>query len=99
MGVTILGTSPEAIDRAEDRGKFQLIVRELGLHQPDNAMVQTEVEAVREAARIGYPIMVRPSYVLGGRAMEVVQDEDELRVYLKQEAELIADAPVLLDRF
>lgn len=98
-GVPILGTSPDAIDQAEDRERFQAIVTELGLLQPPNAAVRSEDEAIKEAERIGYPLVVRPSYVLGGRAMEVVQDEFELRMYLKQAVKVSHEAPVLLDRF
>jgi carbamoyl-phosphate synthase large subunit len=93
-GVKIIGTSPEAIDRAEDRDRFQKLVSELGLHQPHNGMVRSEEEAITLANKIGYPLVVRPSYVLGGRAMEVVYQEEDLRHYLSHN-----DLPVLLDKF
>lgn len=98
-GVTIIGTSPDAIDRAEDRERFQKLVSELNLHQPANGTVRSEAEALELAAKIGYPLVVRPSYVLGGRAMEIVYHEDELRDYLGHAVEVSNDSPVLLDRF
>ncbi|MCP4789872.1 MAG: carbamoyl-phosphate synthase large subunit [Gammaproteobacteria bacterium] len=98
-GVPILGTSPEAIDRAEDRERFQQMLQRLGLLQPDNATVRSQDEAVREAERIGYPLVVRPSYVLGGRAMEIVHMESELKRYMTDAVQVSNDAPVLLDRF
>lgn len=98
-GVPIIGTSPDAIDRAEDRERFQSAVRRLGLKQPENSTVTQVEEAVAEAARIGYPLVVRPSYVLGGRAMEIVYDEPDLRRYLNDAVKVSNDAPVLLDRF
>ncbi|MAF18614.1 MAG: carbamoyl phosphate synthase large subunit [Oceanospirillaceae bacterium] len=98
-GVPILGTSPEAIDRAEDRERFQQMLQRLNLLQPENATVRSQEEAVREAARIGYPLVVRPSYVLGGRAMEIVHKETELKRYMTDAVQVSNDAPVLLDRF
>jgi carbamoyl-phosphate synthase large subunit len=98
-GVPILGTSPEAIDRAEDRERFQQMIQRLGLLQPDNATVRTQEEAVREAEKIGYPLVVRPSYVLGGRAMEIVHKEVELKRYMNEAVQVSHDSPVLLDRF
>lgn len=98
-GVPILGTSPEAIDTAEDRERFQQLVHELKLHQPANGTVRSEEEAIALAQRIGYPLVVRPSYVLGGRAMEVVYQEEDLRYYLSHAVAVSNDAPVLLDRF
>jgi carbamoyl-phosphate synthase large subunit len=98
-GVPIIGTSPEAIDRSEDRERFQLAVRRLGLKQPENATVTQVEQAIIEAARIGYPLVVRPSYVLGGRAMEIVYDEHDLRRYLNDAVKVSNSAPVLLDRF
>ena len=98
-GVPILGTSPEAIDRAEDRERFQKMLQRLNLLQPDNATVRSQEEAVREADRIGYPLVVRPSYVLGGRAMEIVHKESELKRYMTDAVQVSNDAPVLLDRF
>jgi carbamoyl-phosphate synthase large subunit len=98
-GVPILGTSPEAIDRAEDRERFQQMIQRLGLLQPENATVRTQEEAVRAAEKIGYPLVVRPSYVLGGRAMEIVHKEAELKRYMNEAVQVSHDSPVLLDRF
>jgi len=98
-GVPIIGTSPDAIDRAEDRERFQQAVHRLGLKQPANATVATIEQAVEKAAGIGYPLVVRPSYVLGGRAMEIVYDEIDLRRYFQNAVSVSNDAPVLLDRF
>ena len=98
-GVAIIGTSPDAIDRAEDRERFQQMIHKLGLLQPDNATVRSEAEAVARAADIGYPLVVRPSYVLGGRAMEIVAGEDELVRYMKDAVQVSNDSPVLLDSF
>ena len=98
-GVPIIGTSPEAIDRAEDRERFQQVVERLGLKQPENDTVTTLEQAVESATRIGYPLVVRPSYVLGGRAMEIVYDEVDLRRYFKEAVSVSNESPVLLDRF
>jgi len=98
-GVPIIGTSPEAIDRAEDRERFQQVVERLGLKQPENDTVTTLEQAVTSATRIGYPLVVRPSYVLGGRAMEIVYDEQDLRRYFKEAVSVSNESPVLLDRF
>lgn len=98
-GVKIIGTSPDAIDMAEDRERFQQLVKELKLHQPDNGTVRSEEEAVALAQKIGYPLVVRPSYVLGGRAMEIVYQEEDLRYYLSHAVAVSNDSPVLLDRF
>ena len=98
-GVPILGTSPEAIDRAEDRERFQQMIQRLGLLQPENATVRSEEEAVRAAEKIGYPLVVRPSYVLGGRAMEIVREETDLKRYMHEAVQVSHDSPVLLDRF
>jgi len=98
-GVPIIGTSPEAIDRAEDRERFQQVVERLGLKQPENDTVTTTEQAVESAKRIGYPLVVRPSYVLGGRAMEIVYDEQDLRRYFKEAVSVSNESPVLLDRF
>ncbi len=98
-GVPIIGTSPEAIDRAEDRERFQQMIQRLGLLQPENSTVRSLEEAVVQAEHIGYPLVVRPSYVLGGRAMEIVYNEVELRRYMKEAVQVSNDAPVLLDRF
>ena len=98
-GAPIIGTSPDAIDRAEDRERFQVMVDKLNLLQPENGTARSLDEAVNIAANIGYPLVVRPSYVLGGRAMEIVYGEDELRRYMKEAVQVSNDAPVLLDRF
>lgn len=98
-GVPIVGTSPDAIDKAEDRERFQQLVTMLNLHQPANGTVRSEAEAIELANQIGYPLVVRPSYVLGGRAMEIVYQEADLRHYLEFAVEVSNDSPVLLDRF
>ena len=98
-GVPIIGTEPEAIDRAEDREQFQQMLKRLGLKQPENATVRSLEEAIIEAEKIGYPLVVRPSYVLGGRAMEIVYKEDELRRYMNEAVQVSNEAPVLLDHF
>jgi carbamoyl-phosphate synthase large subunit len=98
-GVTILGTSPDAIDVAEDRKRFEQVARDLGIEQPENGTATSVDEAVASAERIGYPVLVRPSYVLGGRAMQIVYDEDSLRFYFETAARVSDDRPVLIDRF
>lgn len=98
-GVPIIGTSPDAIDRAEDRGRFQQMVERLGLRQPVNGIARTLEEGVQIAEKIGYPLVVRPSYVLGGRAMEIVTDEADLRRYMKDAVAVSNESPVLLDQF
>jgi carbamoyl-phosphate synthase large subunit len=98
-GVPIIGTSPDSIDLAEDRERFQQIVNELGLRQPPNTTARSEAEAVALAAGIGYPLVVRPSYVLGGRAMEIVYEEADLERYMRHAVRVSNDSPVLLDRF
>ena len=98
-GVTILGTQPDAIDIAEDRKRFDAIARSLGIRQPENGIATSLDEAVTAATRIGYPVLVRPSYVLGGRAMEIVYDEPSLRDYFERAARVSEDKPVLIDRF
>ena len=98
-GVPIAGTSPDSIDLAEDRERFQQLVSELGLEQPPNRTARSTEEAVGQAAEIGFPLVVRPSYVLGGRAMEIVRDEEALRRYMATAVSVSNDAPVLLDRF
>ena len=98
-GVTILGTTPDAIDIAEDRRRFEEIARSLGVAQPPNGTATSVEEAVAVAARVGYPVLVRPSYVLGGRAMEIVYDEASLREYFIRAVRVSEDRPVLVDRF
>ena len=99
QGVPIVGTSPDSIDLAEDRGRFQQLIEACGLRQPPNRTARTAAGAAEHAAAIGYPLIVRPSYVLGGRAMEIVYDEDDLLAYMEQAVEVSPDSPVLLDRF
>jgi carbamoyl-phosphate synthase large subunit len=98
-GVKILGTSPESIELAEDRDRFRQMMRRLGIPQPDSGMASTFDEALNVAREIGYPLMVRPSFVLGGRAMEVIHDEEELHRYLDAAVEVSPDRPVLIDKF
>jgi carbamoyl-phosphate synthase large subunit len=98
-GVPILGTTPDAIDRAEDRERFATLIDRLGLRQPANGVARSGEEAFRVAQRIGYPVMVRPSYVLGGRAMEVVYDDADLANYLTEAVQASNERPVLVDRF
>jgi carbamoyl-phosphate synthase large subunit len=98
-GVPIIGTSPESIDIAEDRERFQKLVQQLGLRQPANATARTEAQALELAREVGFPLVVRPSYVLGGRAMEIVFNEDDLRAYMTDAVKVSNDSPVLLDRF
>jgi carbamoyl-phosphate synthase large subunit len=98
-GARILGTSPDAIDVAEDRRRFEAVARQLGVRQPPNGTATTLDEAVGVAARVGYPVLVRPSYVLGGRAMEILYDEASLRRYFETAVRAAPDHPVLIDRF
>ncbi len=98
-GVKILGTSPDSIDAAEDRRRFEKIARDLGVEQPPNGTATSVEGAVEAATRIGYPVLVRPSYVLGGRAMEIVYDEDTLRDYFVRAVRVSEDRPVLIDSF
>ena len=98
-GIPVIGTSTDAIDQAEDRERFQALLEELGLRQPPNGTCRTVAEAKEVAARIGYPVVVRPSYVLGGRAMEIAHGEDALERYVLASAEAAAGAPILIDRF
>jgi carbamoyl-phosphate synthase large subunit len=99
LGVPIFGTSPDAIDRAEDRERFSEMIVKLGLRQPENGVARSADEAFAVAHRIGYPVMVRPSYVLGGRAMEVVYDDADLAGYLTEAVQASNERPVLIDRF
>jgi len=98
-GVPVIGTTPDCIDLAEDRERFQQLVNELGLKQPPNRLARSTEEAVQNAAEIGFPLVVRPSYVLGGRAMEIVYNETDLKFYMENAVSVSNDAPVLLDRF
>ena len=98
-GVSIIGTSPDAIDEAEDRKRFQLLINSLDLRQPANETVQSKQEAIETANKLGFPLIARPSYVLGGRAMELVYDQLELKSYMERVEVLVGDSPVLLDRF
>lgn len=98
-GLNIIGTSADSIDAAEDRERFQRIVKDLNLLQPKNATARSEKEALRLAEEVGYPLMVRPSYVLGGRAMQVVYNPDQLRRYMFEAVQVSNDSPVLLDSF
>ncbi len=98
-GVPIIGTSPDAIDRAEDRERFQQLVEKLALRQPSNRVATDLSLGLERAAEIGYPIVVRPSYVLGGRAMEIVYNDAELKQYMQNAVDVSNDSPVLLDRF
>jgi carbamoyl-phosphate synthase large subunit len=98
-GVPIIGTSPESIDLAEDRERFRLVIERLGLRQPPNASATTTAEARRIAERIGYPVVVRPSFVLGGRAMEIVYDESSLERYMAEAVEASPEHPILIDKF
>jgi len=98
-GVPIIGTSPESIDMAEDRERFQQLLQQLGLRQPPNRTARTKEEALQLAVEIGYPLVVRPSYVLGGRAMEIVHEQGDLERYMREAVKVSHDSPVLLDRF
>ena len=98
-GVPIIGTSPDMIDAAEDRERFQKLLQDLGLRQPPNRTARAEDEALKLAEEIGYPLVVRPSYVLGGRAMEIVHDGRDLERYMREAVKVSNDSPVLLDRF
>ncbi len=98
-GVPIIGTSPDMIDAAEDRERFQKLLNDLGLRQPPNRTARTPEAAVRLAAEIGYPLVVRPSYVLGGRAMEIVHEQKDLERYMREAVKVSNESPVLLDRF
>ncbi len=98
-GIPILGTSPDAIDLAEDRERFAALINKLGLKQPENGIARSREEAVAVAARIGYPVLTRPSYVLGGRAMEIVDNEAQLNNYIETAVQVSGTSPVLIDRY
>ena len=98
-GIPILGTSPDAIDLAEDRERFQKLIRKLGLRQPANDTVLNENEAVNAANKIGYPVVIRPSYVLGGRAMQIVHDAESLRAYIRDAVNVSGSNPLLIDSY
>ncbi len=98
-GVPILGTSPDAIDLAEDRERFQQLLHKLGIAQPINAIARTPEQAFEGARRVGYPVVIRPSYVLGGRAMEIVRDEEQLGRYIRDAVQVSGDSPVLIDQY
>ncbi|MDA1090043.1 MAG: carbamoyl-phosphate synthase large subunit [Proteobacteria bacterium] len=98
-GIPVLGTAPDAIDLAEDRERFQALIQKLGLKQPNNGLARSNAEAEAVAANIGYPLVIRPSYVLGGRAMEIVHDLDGLRRYMTDAVQVSGTSPVLLDSF
>jgi len=98
-GVTVIGTSPDAIDLAEDRDRFDAMMEKLGIPMPESGMAVSETEAIKIANRIGYPLMVRPSYVLGGRGMEVVHDEDMLKRYVSAAVDVTPERPILIDKF
>ncbi len=98
-GIPILGTSPDAIDLAEDRERFQVLLQDLGLRQPANGLARSDAEALAVAGKIGYPLVIRPSYVLGGRAMEIVHDEAALKRYMTEAVRVSGTSPVLLDSY
>jgi len=98
-GIPVLGTSPDAIDLAEDRERFQELVQQLGLKQPNNGLARSKEDAIRVAERVGYPVLIRPSYVLGGRAMEIVYEQDGLERYIAEAVHVSGDSPVLIDSF
>ncbi|MEP1200840.1 carbamoyl-phosphate synthase large subunit [Tateyamaria sp.] len=98
-GIPILGTTPDAIDLAEDRERFQKLVQDLGLKQPNNGIAHSDEEAIEIAAKIGFPLVIRPSYVLGGRAMEIVRDQASLERYISEAVVVSGDSPVLLDSY
>ncbi len=98
-GIPILGTSPDAIDLAEDRERFQHLLRDIDLMQPINAIARTPEEAFKGAHEVGYPIVIRPSYVLGGRAMEIIRDDEQLARYVREAVQVSGDSPVLIDQY
>jgi carbamoyl-phosphate synthase large subunit len=97
--VPILGTSPDAIDLAEDRERFQQLLHKLDIAQPVNAMARTRDEASRRPHKVGYPIVIRPSYVLGGRGMEIIRDDEQLERYMRTAVQVSGDAPILIDQY
>ena len=97
--MNIIGTSADSIDAAEDRERFQKVLNDLGLRQPPNRIAHNEEEALVKAEEIGYPLVVRPSYVLGGRAMQIVHSAEELQKYMREAVQVSEDSPVLLDFF
>jgi carbamoyl-phosphate synthase large subunit len=98
-GIPILGTTPDAIDLAEDRERFQLLLRDIGLNQPVNAIARSTEQAFEAAHQVGYPIVIRPSYVLGGRAMEIIHDDEQLERYVTEAVKVSGDSPVLIDQY
>ncbi len=98
-GIPILGTTPDAIDLAEDRERFQHLLRDINLSQPINAIARTPEEAFQAAHDVGYPIVIRPSYVLGGRAMEIIRDDEQLARYVREAVQVSGDSPVLIDQY
>lgn len=98
-GVNIIGTSADSIDAAEDRERFQKILQQLNLKQPNNRIARNAIEAIQLAKEVGYPLVVRPSYVLGGRAMQIVYNVDELNKYMREAVQVSEDTPILLDHF
>ena len=98
-GIPILGTSPDAIDLAEDRERFQKLVHQLNLKQPNNGVAKSDAQAFQIAKEIGFPLVIRPSYVLGGRAMEIVNDVESLKRYIAEAVEVSGESPVLLDSY
>ena len=98
-GIPILGTSPDAIDLSEDRERFKALLDRLGLRQPPNAIVRSEAEALECAKTLGFPLVLRPSFVLGGRGMEIVRDQESLERYIRAAVHVSGDSPLLLDRY
>ncbi|MGB6378065.1 MAG: carbamoyl-phosphate synthase large subunit [Syntrophobacteria bacterium] len=98
-GAPIIGTTPDSIDRAEDRERFQALIKKLGLRQPKNAIAASASEAIEAAAKIGYPVLVRPSYVLGGRAMEIVYEQEQLEAFIHKAVHVSSGHPILVDQF
>ncbi len=98
-GVPILGTTPDAIDLAEDRDRFAKLLKKLKLRQPENGIARSAAEARKIAKKIGFPVVIRPSYVLGGRAMEIVRDEEQLDRYITEAVVVSGDSPVLIDNY